>query len=536
MKKITLLAILMSLGICLVAQNRLIKGVVLDSVYHTPVAYATIHVEGEQISTVANNIGEFELSVPDSVRSSSKIIVVREKFGPKTILLDTISDSPLTVMLGLDEFQKDVVLAKEQIKKYQSPMQRFVSKTMSVLMEDWIPLGNPETNKLDFGRVLTIPTYNPIEGVRLRAGLATNTRLHPHLFAKGYVAYGFKDKQVKYRGEATYAFNKRAYHEGEYLRNNLQLVYENEMYAPGELHPHAPNDFLLITYRRSEGVATYRRFVELNHEKEYKSGFAHQVWMRQSRFEPQGTLRFLPATLALTEDITLDNAIPMLKTTEVGVTLRYSWREAYEQRRRIRKSIEMTSPTLFITHAVGLKGPLQGEVAYHRTELSLQKRFLLGDAGRLDAVGELYKVWNAVPFPLLVFPNQRYRHHIENNAFFLNNAMEFMADQQATLRATFVADDLLFAKVPFLDALKMKELLSVRISYGTLSDINNPAVNKSLMHFPYGSYEYGKTPYVEGTIGISNLLGLFRIEYVHRFTHRNHPDALLGKIRVDVVL
>jgi len=29
---------------------------------------------------------------------------------------------------------------------------------------------------------------------------------------------------------------------------------------------------------------------------------------------------------------------------------------------------------------------------------------------------------------------------------------------------------------------------------------------------------------------------LLRIEYVHRFTYRDHPDALLGRVRVDVTL
>lgn len=43
-------------------------------------------------------------------------------------------------------------------------------------------------------------------------------------------------------------------------------------------------------------------------------------------------------------------------------------------------------------------------------------------------------------------------------------------------------------------------------------------------------------PYIEGAIGVTNILGLVRIEYVHRFTYRDHPEALLGKIRFDVTL
>ncbi|WP_352423700.1 hypothetical protein [Proteiniphilum sp.] len=43
-------------------------------------------------------------------------------------------------------------------------------------------------------------------------------------------------------------------------------------------------------------------------------------------------------------------------------------------------------------------------------------------------------------------------------------------------------------------------------------------------------------PYIEGTIGITNILGLLRVEYVHRFTYRYHPNALRGAFRVDVTL
>ena len=146
-------------------------------------------------------------------------------------------------------------------------------------------------------------------------------------------------------------------------------------------------------------------------------------------------------------------------------------------------------------------------------------------------------MWNAVPFPLLVYPNQRFRHHIENNAFFLNRALEFVADEQYTIRTTFVGDDFVLSKISFLDKIGIKELISLRASYGRLSAKNDPLLSTSdIYNFPAASYRYDSAPYVEGTIGITNILGLLRVEYVHRFTYRNLPDALLGKVRVDITL
>ena len=147
--------------------------------------------------------------------------------------------------------------------------------------------------------------------------------------------------------------------------------------------------------------------------------------------------------------------------------MRYSARSIYTKETQ-RIPIEMTSPVFFLSHTIGLAEILDSEIPYHRTEISAQKRFQLGYTGRIDMVGEAMKVWNVVPFPLLVYPNQRHRHHIENNAFFLNRALEFVADEQVTLRATFVGDDLLLAKIPIINKLKFRELLSLRASYGKI--------------------------------------------------------------------
>ena len=508
------------------AQTTVYKGTVMDAKYETPVAYAAVFVRYTHLGTLADNVGRFSISIPDSLKNN-ELVVTREGFELKYIAIENLATSDFRIELQPNDLQQKALLLFDSINALQKPFGRFLGKAVKLVLNDWIPLGNPETNRFDFGRMQTVPTYNPIEGVRLRAGVASNSRLSPHFFVRGYTAYGFKDRKIKYRGEAIYSFDKKAYHEDEFPKNNLRAVYENDLYSPGEMHPRSQNDLLLITYRQSEKQATYRNFVEINYEREHKIGLAHTVWVRKSRFVPQNELKFSRKA----------TCYPELNASELGVLFRYSVREAYVQQRRRKTSLEWESPVFFLSHAVGLSGFLGGNVAYHRTEFSAQKRFLLNRFGRLDAVGEFSKVWNVVPFPLLVYPNQRYRHLIENNAFFLNRALEFVADEQYTFRATFVGDDFLLAKIPLLDELGIKELISVRASYGRLSAKNDPLRSSSHIYdFPPASYQYGSAPYVEATIGITNVLGLLRVEYVHRFTYRDHPDALLGRVRMDVTL
>jgi len=529
MKKQLILFYLLLLNITLYAQSIEVRGLVTDAQYKTPVPYAIVFVEHTQIGAVTNNVGEFTFTVPDSLEDS-RLVSVGEGYRLTYLSPQNLDRAALHIALLPQQMGEDTISplagAAEKFGKFGS----LLNRAALLVMNDWIPLGDPETNRFDFGRIQTFPTYNSIEGVRLRAGVASTSRLSPHFFVKGYLAYGFRDQQFKYRGEAVWSFDKKAYHDEEFPKNNLRLVYEKDVYSPGEIHPRALNDLLLVTYRRSLNEATYRNFAEINYEREYKNGLAHTVWLRRARMIPEGELRF---ENQIGDMIFSDDE---LHTAELGLQLRFSVREAYMQQKRKRRPIEMTSPVFFLSHTIGQYDYFGEEKPFHRSELSAQKRFVLGNAGRIDAVGEAMRIWNAVPFPLLVYPNQRQKHHIENNAFFLNRALEFMADEQYTLRTTFVGDDLLLSKIPLLDRFGIKELFSLRASYGRLSDKNDPEQSSHLYTFPAASHRYGSTPYLEGTIGITNVLGLLRVEYVHRFTYRDLPDALLGKIRVDVTL
>lgn len=536
MRKSLLILLTLVFHLSLNAQELQYKGRVIDARYQTPVPYAAVYIQNTHHGAVANNVGEFSFMAPDSLHNVH-LVIAKEEYKLYYLSIENQEINKLLILLQPDDFERRSQMINDSLSADVSGFASFLSKAVDFVKDDWIALGDPETNKFDFGRIQTFPTYNPIEGVRLRAGFASNSRLSPNFFLKGYAAYGFGDQRFKYRGEVVYTFDRKAYHDEEFPKNNVSLIYENDMFSPGEIHPRSPNNLLLITYRRSENESTYRNFAEINWQREDISGFAQTVWVRRSRLIPQGELLFGRQT---ENQFVTDNS---LYTSEAGIQFRYSAREAYIQQKRKRRPIELTSPVFFLSHSVGLATVFNKELPYHRTEISAQKRFLAGNAGRVDVVAEAVKVWNSVPFPLLVYPNQRQRHHIENNAFFLNRSLEFVADEQVTLRAIFVADDLLLSKVPIINQLNAKELLSFRASYGRLSDKNKPGIttttgletnNQYIYNFPMVSHEYGSMPYIEGTVGITNILGLLRVEYVHRFTYRDHPDALLGTIRIDV--
>lgn len=522
---IRLILFVISLAICnfIYSQNLSIEGKVFDSKTNNPISNATVQIRDSRIDTVTNNNGEFKLLYPDSLINRD-IVIYKADYDVFSLPLNILNAPKIEIYL---EHRKNTTIEATNKGKVANSL----DKALNFVMNDWVALGPKDKNKFDFGRLQTIPTMNPIEGFRLRGGIASNSRLSPNFFVKGYLAYGFKDRKFKYRGEAIYSFIPKDYYDGEFPKNNLRFIYENDIFSPGEIHPRAMNDLLLVTYRRSKNETTYREFFELNYEREYLSGFSNVVWTRKSTLTPQGELMFYTD-----KDIPY-NEFSKLNNFEVGLSLIYNNKPHYKHTNRHRTILDLSSPLFSLSHSVGLKDIMGGDNSYHRTEVSIQKRFSLNEYATIDVVGEYAKVWNRIPFPLLIYPNQRQRFNIENNAFFLSRSLEFVADEQFTLRGVFVGNKLLLNRSPILNKLGIKELLSFRATYGHLSSKNIPSPNNQLFVFPYLSHQYEKgKPYIEGTVGITNILGLLRLEYVHRFNYRNYPEAILGAVRLDITL
>ncbi|MDR1517561.1 MAG: DUF5686 and carboxypeptidase regulatory-like domain-containing protein [Dysgonamonadaceae bacterium] len=508
------------------AQTTTVKGIVIDSISQIPLPYVAVFFGNTTTGTLSDNAGRFSISIPQDNSPTREIIVALSDYKLLKIRVAGGKTSALTVQL--QPFDRQGSISPPDERWEGNPVYDLLYKAAKITADDYIPIGNPQTNLFDFGRVQTAASYNYIEGLRLRGGLASTSRLHQHLFLSGYAAYGFLDRKPKYHGEAIWAFNKPKYHEGEFPANNLRLIHEYDIYSLGEIHPHSQNDKLLYSFRRARGSLAYRRFSEINYEKESYSGFSYLVWANLRKLTPAGRLSFADNE---TGDISNN-----LNITETGFRLRYSPEEAFRQNRRKKKLLSVESPIFEFAYSLGLKNVLGGEYSYHRTEFSVQKRFPLGDFGYIDTSAEMQHIWTKVPFPLLLFPNANSSYLIENDSFSMLTAMEFINDSQYTVKATYEADKLLLTRIPYLEDLMLHEVFSIRGVYGQLSDKNNPALSGGLFEFPHSSRLMSHEPYWEGGIGVANIGGVLRIDYVFRLSYRNEKGAAKNGFRVGVSL
>lgn len=507
-------------------------GVVVDSAYRTPVPYAAVYVRGTAFGAVADNVGRFSFDAPRPVCADT-LVVAAEGFGVRLVAASDI-ETPADMCIGLvaDGKWETGLLFGEKTAGSPRKTAPVLARIARAIADDWVPLGNAETNAFDLGKIRTIPGFNPLEGFRIRLGGASNARLSSRFFVKGYAAYGFRDKKTKYRGELVRSFHEKAYFEEEFPKNNLRLVFENDLYSPGEMHPRQGNDLLLFTRRFSAKGMAYRRFADLSYEREHRNGTAYCLWIRRSHLTPQNA-----ETHLLPGSVNLSASRPALRYEEAGLLLRYTVREAYRQQKRKRISVEPSSPRFLLGYSAGVFDAGGKRNLYHRLDLSMQKRFFAGSAGEVHLNAQFSKLWNDVPAFLLLFPNQQAAHVAESNLFFLMRPMEFPAHEQYTLQSVFVGEDLLFSKTELLNALGFREFVSFKLAYGKLNETDcSPAVRPGAYGLPRGSQCYRGEPYLEASAGITRILGLLRIEYVHRFTHRRPADGAKWLIRMDIAL
>jgi hypothetical protein len=186
---------------------------------------------------------------------------------------------------------------------------------------------------------------------------------------------------------------------------------------------------------------------------------------------------------------------------------------------------------------MGFKGVLGSEFNYHHTEFGFHKRFWFSAFGYTDCIIKAGKVWNKVPYPLLIIPNANLSYTIQQESYSLMNAMEFFNDQYASWDLTYNMNGLILNRIPFIKKLGWREILSFRGMFGHLSEKNRPDPLNSgeLFTFPYENYEQhylGTMPYMEVGVGIANIFKVLRVDYVHRLTYRDMPNIDKWGIRI----
>ena len=367
---------------------------------------------------------------------------------------------------------------------------------------------------LDYGPIFSTVGFNEVEGWRLRAGGRTYFGPNDLWRIQGYTAYGFEDNKFKYGVSGKWMIDKknRIILSGGNRRDVEQigasLTSTNDVfgrsYASSGLFTTGANGKLT-----SINLTTLAVEIEPIKNVTFQLGFSYR------------TLESASDTFKLDyfTDATLTNTKSKVTQSELNVQIEMTPKKKTIGYGVERRDIDSPYSRIFINYGQGFKGFINSDFDYQKIQLYYKQPVVIGAIGRSNFTIELGKTFGQVPLGLMSVVPGNQTLFIIDNTFSNLNFYEFVADQYATLQLEHNFQGKIFARIPYLRKLNLREIIGVRGVYGTVSD-ENIAINASGL-----IYQAPEKPYWEYSAGIGNIFKVFRLDFAWRGNYRDIPDT-----------
>ncbi|MDH8702030.1 hypothetical protein M2138_001384 [Dysgonomonadaceae bacterium PH5-43] len=371
---------------------------------------------------------------------------------------------------------------------------------------------NGERGIFEFGPITRFISYNKTEGLRLRLGGNTTTNLHNQWLFGGYAAYGFNDKEWKYRGDIMFSFTPKDRDIWEFPKRLLSFSYINDLNIPGADLLTSKRDFFAYSFSHIANYnMTKQKLFSLDYEHEFENNISFKVGGKHIKDE---TLKGREYSFINNNIETLVNK---LTSSEVNFAFRYAPNEVFFQTRHKRRYLRNADYEINIKHRIGLKDLFGSDYSYHITDINVLKELKLPNKiGKLSIELDARKVWSRLPYPFLFIEggNQSYIFKEDNHN--LMDYSEFITDNFV---AGIINTQFNWSPIRLLYKNKSKTNIGVKAIYGPMSDKNNPNLHPELFVIGENIKTLNDTPYIEVNFGFSNILKFFRLEWVQRLTY-----------------
>ncbi len=412
------------------------------------------------------------------------------------------------------------------VDKINEDLGGFWKFLLTAVVENSVEL-TPKPNKIDLIPINSIISHNDIDGMRFQLPLQTTANLLPNLFLRGYGAYGAKDKKWKYKAEVEYSFNKKQYMAHEFPRRSIIATYMYDDMSPVDKFSNTVKDNMYSSFKTSKvDQMMYVTDMKLKYQYEMDNHMTWSATVDRSKLTPTGKLIYMRNV----DGTLLDN----IKTADIKLGFRYAPRETFINSKQQRQPINKDAPIITLEHTIGMDGFLGGQYNYNMTEATVFKKFWLpGACGSIEAYLKGGAQWNKVPFPMLFTPQSNLSYFVQFDSWSFNmlRNMEFLNDRYVSLLVNWNLDGKLLNRIPLLKKMKLREYVGFKMLYGHLTDKNNPFVSTNdndLFRFPtrdgnYTSFVMGNKPYMELSVGISNIFKVLTVQYVRRLNYTDLP-------------
>lgn len=445
----------------------------------------------------------------------------------------SVKPDPLSGTHDFWEKNRQVPLSGSERRLYslvdsvnQVPAFRRSMNLVMLVSTEFLDLG-----KIEIGPAGSFYSFNEVEGRRVRIGGRTTPDFSKKLTLEGYAAYGFGDRTFKYNTGITYSLTPRTIY--QFPVKYLKITYQKDTRIPGQELQFSQGDNFFLSFKRGiNDKLLLNNTLRFEHLNEFENHFSYLVGYSFTRQQPLGNLFF-----NVNDYLSEDGKLSSIDIGELFLDLRYAPNESFYQGKLYRDHFPNNYPVIRLKTAAG-SGFLFNDYEYLRFQFNISRRYYVSILGYTDISFEAGKISGKVPYPLLFIHRANQTYAYQKDSYNLMNFLEFVSDKYVALNIDHSFNGFLLNKVPLLKKMKLREIITFKALYGGLGDKNNPDYNSDLFRFPVDlnnvplTFTLEKKPYIEASVGLSNILRIFRVDLIKRFTYLDHPNVSQFGIRV----
>lgn len=401
----------------------------------------------------------------------------------------------------LSEREKSIYEMVDSVQ--QMPLYRNIYTVINTVIA-----GYYNTKYVGIGPYFKLISFNNLEGIRPQVGARTTSAVSRKWRLTGHVAYGFKDERVKGGGSLELMFRRN-------ITRKLTLSAKHDVVQLGAgRNALTEGNLLASIFSRGGDRLSMIDMGEAEYEHEWIHGISNTLKAKVQRIEGNRYVPMIRPGL---------NPISGLNDYSVKLTTRISRQEKIYRQIFDKKFLGSPYPILQLDLTGGYATLPGFREPYARTEAVVRYDPKLPPIGHSEILLQAGHIFGTVPYPLLKLPEGNGTYFYDPYAFSCMNYYEFAADSWVSLFFEHHFGGYFLGRIPLLRRLQLREVLTFKGVWGTLSKRNsNPlfvSESKAPLYYPL-SMESVEVPYLEMGFGVENIARFFRIDFVWRLTHR----------------
>lgn len=377
--------------------------------------------------------------------------------------------------------------------------------------------GYKKVGKIDFGPYLSIWANNTIEGNRFQLGFRTNADFSDKWIFGARAAYGTRDGRFKYNGFLQRILSRNRW-------TTVRMEYTHDIDQVGLAAEDLIGNSVFLTATKFGNLVRPYYFHQFKTiaQRELFKGYNQKVTFNYRTFDPAYSFAYF------TEPDQTDSPIEDdIQIAEVTIESRFAKDELFIQNENNRVSLGTSKwPIVTLKYTRGIAGILGSDFSYNRLGINIRKDLRLGLLGTSDFNVSAEHIFEQLPYPLL-------KAHIGNESTFyttaaynLMNFSEFASSTYASLRYNHFFEGFLLNRIPVMKKLKWRLVATANVLYGYLDPDNLALLPDTFNGVPVEPIgRLIDDPYVEVGYGVENIFKILRVDFLHRLTYLDNPNA-----------